>query len=210
VFFGSCNDTKFLQDRTGNRRFWPILGVKFDTEALQRDRDQLWAEAAAAEAADESIRLGQELWSVAETVQSESLEVEPWTEALATALGDFEGKIRSTDIWSILDIEVKNRKSADDNRMGAAIRELGWERKQLRYGHGPEWGYVKGKSAAQVHVWRDRRTGTLFVYQGCVLRKILSGQAVKQELDHDVSPTDFGEDDGYGGERWSGPKFRDW
>ena len=51
VFFGTSNDTAFLRDMTGNRRFWPI-DVREDPEKKQRifrdletERDQIWAEA---------------------------------------------------------------------------------------------------------------------------------------------------------------------
>lgn len=51
VFFGTCNEFEFLQDKTGNRRFWPI-----DTREVQPTKsvfddlddvevDALWAEA---------------------------------------------------------------------------------------------------------------------------------------------------------------------
>ena len=51
IFFGTCNQTDFLQDTTGNRRFWPV-----DVGELPRKRtvwkdmtddviDQVWAEA---------------------------------------------------------------------------------------------------------------------------------------------------------------------
>lgn len=50
VFFGTTNDTEFLKDGTGNRRFWPIdVGVNdpklsvFDD--LPNNVDQIWAEA---------------------------------------------------------------------------------------------------------------------------------------------------------------------
>ena len=198
MFFGSCNDTKFLQDRTGNRRFWPILGVRFDAEALLRDRDHLWAEAAQAEAAGESIRLPKELWSVAETVQSESLEEEPWIEALAIALGNFEGKLRSADVWTILDVDPKNRKSVDDNRMGAAMRELSWERAKRRFGGDPEWSYAKGRSGEQVNVWRNRERRLLYVHQGCKFRRIVEGQAEERELDRPVTLQDLELDGGAG------------
>ena len=52
VFFGTTNEAEFLRDRTGGRRFWPVLAGarkprKSIWEDLPRERDQLWAEAMA-------------------------------------------------------------------------------------------------------------------------------------------------------------------
>ncbi|WP_312044774.1 virulence-associated E family protein [Anaerotignum sp.] len=51
VFFGTTNDAEFLTDRTGNRRFWPlVVGARKAKKSvwadLDNDLDQLWAEAA--------------------------------------------------------------------------------------------------------------------------------------------------------------------
>lgn len=45
VFFGTTNREHYLQDDTGNRRFCPIKVGALDWAAIERDRDQLWAEA---------------------------------------------------------------------------------------------------------------------------------------------------------------------
>ncbi len=50
VFFGTTNDSEFLRDRTGNRRFWPVdvgrqSSVKNVFQDLADEVDQIWAEA---------------------------------------------------------------------------------------------------------------------------------------------------------------------
>lgn len=50
AFFGTANDTNFLRDETGNRRFWPIdcfihSPIKSIFNNLKDELDQIWAEA---------------------------------------------------------------------------------------------------------------------------------------------------------------------
>jgi hypothetical protein len=47
IFVGSINpeETGWLKDKTGNRRYWPVAVNDIDLKNLKIDRDQLWAEA---------------------------------------------------------------------------------------------------------------------------------------------------------------------
>ncbi|PLR84685.1 hypothetical protein CVD25_01000 [Bacillus canaveralius] len=67
VFFGTTNDSTFLKDKTGNRRFWPVTvgeGVRKKNlwkDLNQHEIDQIWAEALEAWKAKESLYLGKDL-----------------------------------------------------------------------------------------------------------------------------------------------------
>jgi hypothetical protein len=146
IFVGTTNASQYLRDLTGNRRFWPIRGVKFNLEALRRDRDQLWAEAATREAQGESIRLPEDLWETARVEQGERTADEPWVAAIAGALEDMEGKIKASDLWAVLGVRAGHQNQAHNERLGTAMKELGWARERRRSGGGTRsYHYVRGE-----------------------------------------------------------------
>ena len=67
IFCGTTNETYFLKGETGNRRFWVIeVDAKYRKypnfrEAMIRDRNQLWAEAAQRYKDGEELKLSDEL-----------------------------------------------------------------------------------------------------------------------------------------------------
>lgn len=71
VFAGTTNDSVYLGDRTGNRRFWPVRVGQCDIEALERDREQLWAEAVSRFQAGEKAMLGEQGEALAAVAQEE-------------------------------------------------------------------------------------------------------------------------------------------
>ncbi|TIL83874.1 MAG: hypothetical protein E5Y73_35620 [Mesorhizobium sp.] len=119
--------------------------IIFDLEALRRDRDQLWAEAVEREAKGESIRLDEKLWPAAAEVQAARQIDDPWIGDIGDALGDHVGKIRSADVWTIVNIPIDRRTQEHNARLGDAMQALGWTRDKLRFGgKHPERCYVKG------------------------------------------------------------------
>lgn len=80
VFFGTTNTGDYLQDKTGNRRFWPIdVGVQEPKKSVFRELDdeidQLWAEAKMYWQLGEPLYLSGELEQAAKAQQEEHREV---------------------------------------------------------------------------------------------------------------------------------------
>ena len=151
VIVGTTNDSRYLRDTTGNRRFWPVAVTGFDLEALRRDRDQLWAEAAAREAEGAPIRLDPALWGEAAAEQDARRVEDPFYESLHSALGEtLQGKLKADDAWRIVGRLAGMRTQDDMERLGDAMRRLGFDRKQRRFGGNPEWCYVRGDGALRI------------------------------------------------------------
>ena len=79
IFFGTTNTAEYLQDTTGNRRFWPIdTGEQRNTKSVWRDLDpeidQLWAEAFVRWQAGEPLYLSGAIEDAAKEKQEEHRE----------------------------------------------------------------------------------------------------------------------------------------
>ena len=80
VFFGTTNTGDYLQDKTGNRRFWPIdAGKRSATKSVWNDldaeMDQLWAEAVTRWRLGEPLYLAGDLADAAKAQQEDHREV---------------------------------------------------------------------------------------------------------------------------------------
>jgi predicted P-loop ATPase len=76
--WATTNDVAYLASQPGNRRFWPLPVSSIDVEALRRDRDQLWGEAATLEAKGASIMLDPALWLAAADEQEKRRIRDTW------------------------------------------------------------------------------------------------------------------------------------
>jgi len=155
IFVASTNDDKYLRDTTGNRRYWPIKTPKIDLDGIARDRDQLWAEAALAEATGEALVIPEELWPEATAQQLARMEIDPWEDVLASKLAELEENNRDVKDcftcandkgcnpeWRVSTNYLLSRvlfipKDRQDNRhtkrLAAVMRNLGWTRPETPF-----------------------------------------------------------------------------
>lgn len=76
IFLGSTNDIRFLHDKTGNRRFWPIKVAPLErahlwVDKLRAERDQILAEAKHHFEANLALYLPEDIEAMAAAVQEE-------------------------------------------------------------------------------------------------------------------------------------------
>lgn len=81
VFFGTTNEESgYLRDTTGNRRFWPVKtpgnGYKHSWQLTQQEIDQIWAEALFYVQQGEKIHLDSEMDALAKEEQREAMETD--------------------------------------------------------------------------------------------------------------------------------------
>ena len=134
VFIGTTNSFVYLSDMSGNRRFWPVRCGRIDVEAIQRDRDQLWAEAT-------QRYLDGESWHPAnpEEVEAAALEQEsrripdPWEDLIEVYLLQRQhGEVFVRDVLEdALSIPSHRINTAHGRRVNEILQRLGWQ-KQAR------------------------------------------------------------------------------
>ena len=131
ILIGTTNATAYLKDSTGGRRFWPVKVRQFDIPALERDRDQLWAEAQFWERIDAPIRLAPELWPAAGIEQEHRRASDPWEEEL-DSLFQHQDQVPVRDVWERLGMAASHR----DNRHAARIDQIagryGFQKRKIR------------------------------------------------------------------------------
>lgn len=100
VFIGSSNDLEFV-DVTGNRRFWPFHSEgRIDLDAIERDRDQLWAEALALYRQGVIWWLPPTIEMIAAERQEAFVEADVWDDLIAAWTTDHPGPFTIDDLFA--------------------------------------------------------------------------------------------------------------
>jgi hypothetical protein len=156
ILAGTTNNTKYLRDVTGARRFWPVPVGVIDIDAFRLIIPQLWAEAAHREAMGEPITLDEALYPAASEIQEDRRVEHPFFDELDKWLVDLEGKILAADVWTILAKPGGQRTQTDNEQVGEAMRKLGFARDSMRFGgKNPQNGYWRGNKKDRINVHLD-------------------------------------------------------
>jgi putative DNA primase/helicase len=166
VFAGSTNPdgNGYLRDVTGGRRFWCVSAKECLVEAMERDRDRLWAEAVHRYRTGEPWWLSADLEVLARAEQEERREVDSWEEVAARALEhraagvqwhgrtldasevDADGRVvlvGVTDLLETLGVPVERQDYRTQARLGRVMRALGWHKTRTNRGGLRYWRYQR-------------------------------------------------------------------
>lgn len=154
VLIGTSNKADILTDQTGNRRWLPVRSGDVDPVAIERDREQLWAEGVHlwrehGIAWQEAQRLATEVHGEFMREDSDPWEdnVREWLDTIPPPLpGEVprpvprgQGAIKIAEIFrGALGLDVARLTRKDELRMGSILRRMGYE-KESRGGHGKRW-----------------------------------------------------------------------
>lgn len=147
-FIGTTNESVYLRDVTGNRRFWPVQVGKVDVVRLRQDAPQLWGEAV------HRFRQGARWWidgqhdsdgllRIITREQQARLVPDAWAEViedfgirLASGSVMFDERPRALhESWRFIDLaraalgveRADSLSPTDERRLQGALRRAGWE-----------------------------------------------------------------------------------
>lgn len=148
MFVLACttNSTEYLNDPSGNRRYWPFRVKAIDLQALAKDRQQLWAEAVHWYKMGLYIGPTPEEMELAKAQQVRRLESDPWDAAVTNALVELSHKQSFTtgEVMASMGMALRDKDFAAKRRIGSILMGMGYENKA-------RWDAERGKT---VRDWR--------------------------------------------------------
>ena len=135
VFMGTTNAEQYLNDRTGNRRFWPVKVKMIDLKALANDRDQLWAEAVHWESQNEDLFLPAHLEADAIKAQKLRQLVDANEERLKELVSEKYGVVPKEELFAALGLDgyrTSSRRPYHDQLIDSLMQTEGWTKDRLR------------------------------------------------------------------------------
>jgi putative DNA primase/helicase len=148
VFIATTNASQYLKDWTGNTRFWPVrCSAKIDLHGLERDRDQLLAEAVV------RYRMGEKTFPQSDyerklfgVQQDERVQGHPWEDLIGRYLHEtIDNAVTVAEILvDVCKVEPgrMNLNGQDAQRVGEILQRIGWMRRRSSK-PGRPWEYIR-------------------------------------------------------------------
>ena len=180
VFVGTTNKEEWIEDSTGDRRFWPVFVTKLDLPAIEEERDQLIAEAvyyfqhggvdkcprcAAGYRAGGEKRCSDHRWWLdpAEQKVADGVTAERLTEvAYSERIKEWWGDLGKTAL-SARSVDPEGFIFSDVAEGALKLTPDKWEREKISIGKAlKQLGFTKDKSKSyhpndELRAWRDER-----------------------------------------------------
>ena len=144
VFAATINPTDgYLSDPTGNRRFLPVKVERIDIAGVKAVKEQLFAEAAAAWKAGESLELNEYLFGAAKEAADERTTEHPWLSEIQKKFS-CQDTVYKDEIWDALGISDRTKRTpAASAEIGKIMVRIGYRLVRRRVGND-----------ARVYVWQ--------------------------------------------------------
>lgn len=168
IIAGSSNNTNFLSDITGNRRFWPVDVENIDISKLRAVRDQLFAEAVHLFKGGAHWHLDAAEAEEAKVEQDRHRAYDPWEDLIIEYIGTADGMTDLDDIADSVREVVTVKEIANDvlripagqahqgqyARIGGILKSLGWEKFRGTVRGTRQWAYRRpAEAAAEKEMW---------------------------------------------------------
>lgn len=129
VITGTTNRDDFLNDPTGNRRFWVIpVAQEIPLDAVEEQRDSIWAGAVLAYHNGESWKLPRKLWNVQAEENKNYEQSDPWEAVIEPILeANKDPDITTSELLKKLEHAgyPVNYSRADEMRLRDILQKLG-------------------------------------------------------------------------------------
>ena len=146
VFAGTTNESQFINDMTGSRRYWPIKVNEVNLHWVKENRDQLWAEAIVAYKAGETWYLDKEMDIARHDSSMIYRQDDPWVEPITGYLMLERGSVTMTMVMEQgLKIERARMNRRDEMRIAEILRELKYEKKRIMIGGKRKYVWAKSE-----------------------------------------------------------------
>ena len=147
VIVGSTNRTDFLNDSTGDRRFWviPTAISEVNVKQLEQERDLIWAAAVVAYNNKERWWLTKEEQGLSSESNEAFKSEHPWQEPIAKFL-DNQFEVTLSQILTHLKSDVGTHTKSDERAIADCLQHLQWAKAGRKY--------LSGRAGPRVNIWK--------------------------------------------------------